>query len=128
MEQDFDRWNKQKQEINERKWPYFKEWQIWFLSIWLNVWVESRGKWCDFNRPVLVLKKFNNEMFLWIPLTTKYKDNIYVEKIRNINWKESFLIISQLRLFCNKRLKDKVWSLNYKELANLKTIIKERLF
>jgi mRNA interferase MazF len=125
---EFENWNKCKQNINEVKWVYFKEWQIWFLSIWLNVWVESKWKWEKFSRPILIVKKFNNKMFLWIPLTTKYKDNKFLYKIKNIDWKESFLILSQIRVLSNKRLYDKIWSLSKDELGWIKKIIKERLF
>lgn len=125
---EFDNWNNEKQDINNVKWPYFKEWQIWFLSIWLNIWVESKWKWKSFSRPVLIVKKFNNKMFLWIPLTTKYKDNKYVYQIQDIKWKNSFLILSQLRVLSNKRLNDKIGSLSKEELSEIKEKIKERLF
>lgn len=126
---DLDVWNIKKKSIDkEKRAPYFKEWQIWFLSVWLNIWVESKWKGDNFSRPVLIIKKFNNQMFLWVPLTTKYKDNKYVEKIKNINWKESFLLLSQIRIFSNKRLNDKIWSLYRSELFEIKDKIKERLF
>ena len=126
---DFDEWSIKKKNINEeKKGPYFKEWQIWFLSVWLNIWVESKWKGINFSRPVLIIKKFNNQMFLGIPLTTKYKDNKYVEQIKNINWKESFLQLSQIRIFSNKRLNDKIGSLYKLELSEIKDKIKERLF
>ena len=40
---------------------------IWWVSVGVNVGFEEDGKNDNFVRPVLVLKKFNNDMFLGIP-------------------------------------------------------------
>ena len=122
---DFDNWNIRKKKIEKNRWPYFKEWQIWNFSLWVNVWVESYWKWNDFARPVLVVKKFNNKMFFWIPLTTRNSWNKYIESIWNINWKESFLSISQLKIFSNKRLLNKISSLSKDDLLNIKQKIRD---
>ncbi len=68
-----------------------------------NIGSEENGKNSLFSRPVLILRKFNDRMFLGIPLTSKIKDNkhyfpiVFKDKI-------SCLMLSQMRVFESKRL------------------------
>ncbi len=60
MEKNFDSWNTKKKEIdtsvsNEK--IYFREGDIWWCTIGINVGAESNGKGFEFRRPVLVYKK-----------------------------------------------------------------------
>lgn len=48
----------------------FKEREVWLVSIGHGVGTEVFGKGECFQRPVLVLKKFNNQRFLGVPLTS----------------------------------------------------------
>ena len=118
---DFDNWNNKKKNIEKFRWPYFKEWQIWNLSLWINIWVESIWKWKDFVRPILIIKKFNNKMFYGLPMTTQYKDNKYIYKIEE----KSFIILSQLKALSNKRLLNKKWFISKEKLFNIKQKIRD---
>ena len=102
---EFDNWNVKKQSLNNSlsKPPYFKEREIWWLSIGVNVGYEEDGKHEDFLRPVLIMKKFNQNMFLGIPLSTKIKSNPYYIVI-TAQGKTVSAMISQLRVFSSKRL------------------------
>ncbi len=62
----------QKLHFLERK-INFKEREVWLTSIGHGVGTEVYGKNETFQRPVLVLKKFNNQRFLGIPLTSNSK-------------------------------------------------------
>jgi mRNA interferase MazF len=106
---DFDGWIEKKKESHYRKTPppLFKERDIWWVSIGVNVGFEEDGKHDKFIRPVLVLKKFNNELFLGIPMSTKIKDNRYYVKVTVKNQTVSILI-SQIRVFSAKRMQDKL--------------------
>ena len=104
MHKDFDEWNNLKKELDTtHKLPTFREREIWWCSIGLNIGHEENGKSQLFSRPVLILKKFNNHLFLGIPLTTKIKDNKYYLPII---FKEQIqcLLLSQLRILESKRL------------------------
>ncbi len=104
MIHDLDVWNSLKKKLNLRqKTPSFKEREIWWCSIGLNVGDEENGKSELFSRPVLVLKKFNNNIFLGIPLTSKIKSNKYYLQI-TFKEKLSCLLLSQIRTFESKRL------------------------
>ncbi|MDQ7009415.1 MAG: hypothetical protein Q9M94_03950 [Candidatus Gracilibacteria bacterium] len=59
MEKDFDKWNKLKKNINNKKQKFYvKEREVWSVKMGQNVGFEEDGKGKDFERPVLVLKKF----------------------------------------------------------------------
>lgn len=55
----------------------FKEREIWWRSIGTNIGTEEDGKNAHFERPVLVLRKFNRDIFLGLPLTSTRKDHRY---------------------------------------------------
>lgn len=75
MEKDFDKWNNLKKSLeNKNSNILFKEWDIWWISVWLNIQEESCWKWENYRRPVLIIKKLSNNNCIWIPLSSKYKD------------------------------------------------------
>ena len=59
MYSEYDYWNKVKKKIalSTHKLPYFKESDIWLISIGYNVGSEEYGKGRDYARPVLIIKK-----------------------------------------------------------------------
>lgn len=94
----------------------FKEREIWWANFGLNVGSEQNGKHEDFERPVLVLRKFGQGIFWAVPLTTKQKDNayrisiLYKEYFENITGeliitdKNGILVLNQMRAISSKRL------------------------
>jgi len=104
----YDEWNTIKKRIGEsnHKPPFFKEGDIWWLSVGYNIGNEVYGKGVNFVRPVLVLRKFNRYLFLGVPLSSKLKVNPYYVEIRNGKKKVSALI-SQIRVFSFKRMSNK---------------------
>ena len=73
----------------------------------INIGNELDGKNEFFNRPVLVLRKFNRFIFYGIPLSSKIKeDNPYYVPI-HVKGRTVSAIISQMRLFDSKRLTDR---------------------
>jgi len=78
MNKDFTHWHHLKTKIDtSHPVPTFKERQIWWCSIGVNVGVEQDGKDEPFHRPVLVVRKFNRRLFWGIPLTSKRKEFPY---------------------------------------------------
>jgi mRNA interferase MazF len=122
----FDNWNEKKKDLDERTNlpPYFKEKEIWWLSIGVNVGFEEDGKDSNFVRPVLVIKKFNRDIFLGVPLSTKIKNNIYYVKITHQNRKVSAMI-SQIKTFSSKRILNKIGELDYEDFESVMVRIKE---
>ena len=67
----FANWTKLKIRIHAseaNKDVYFKEGQIWWASVGQNIGVEANGKNENYERPVVILKKFNGHSFLGVTL------------------------------------------------------------
>ncbi len=112
----FDLWNEKKKQMEfklDSENTYFYEREIWWCSIGVNVGVEVDGKNHDFERPVLVIKKFSKMMFWGIPLTSKAKYRPYLLKVSHEKG-SSFANLAQLRLFSSKRIRRKVTMLSWK--------------
>lgn len=111
MEKNFLKWHEEKMKLNaEGKDIYFKEREIWWCSLGCNIGFEQDGKNSKFERPVLVLKKFNKDVLWALPITSrdlsnksrKIVENYYYEF--NYKNKKYAIILSQLRLISSKRL------------------------
>ena len=122
---DFDRWNNKKKKIEENdKNILTSHRQIWWTSVGLNVGDEEDGKNENFERPVLVLKTFNRKVFLGIPITSRKKENKYYFEIEYHN-KKYYLILSQIRLFSNKRLLRKITKIDSNVFVEIKKSLKK---
>ena len=106
MQKDFDKWNEEKKraDASEIAWDFFfHEREVWWCAIGANVGVEIDGKHHSFERPVLIIRKFNKEMFLGVPLTSNEHDAQYHIKITHEHG-SSWAVLSQLRTWSSKRL------------------------
>ncbi len=112
MEKNFDEWSEKKKKIHASVFPGFcNEREIWWCSIGLNIGDEQDGKNDEFERPVLVVKKFNRDIVLTIPLTSKTKAGNYYFSALEENRSYTF-ILSQLRLISTKRMTRKILKIN----------------
>jgi len=113
MQKDFDGWIGKKKHFHyqEKTSPLFKERDIWWVSVGVNVGFEEDGKNSNFVRPVLVVKKFNRELFLGIPMSTKLKDNKYYIPV-SVKKETVSVMTSQLRVFSSKRIWNKLAELD----------------
>ena len=111
MTNDFSRWHQLKEKLHSaHRAPTFKEREIWWCSIGLNIGHEENGKNEHFNRPILVLRKFNKHLFWGIPLSTKIKDTPHYHKI-TFRGREQCVMLTHLRLYDSKRLTHKMGQL-----------------
>lgn len=127
MHKDFDQWNLQKkkaQAIHAR--PMFKECEVWWCSLGLNVGDEQDGKGKSFTRPVLVFRKFNRNIFIGIPLSTQVKDSPFYHLFR-FNGINQCLILSQVRLMDAKRFKDRMGKIEVHEMEKIKEKLRKLL-
>jgi mRNA interferase MazF len=109
MRKDFDRWNKTKKKLNEDTEPlYFREGEIWWVHLGVNIGYEIDGKSENFARPVIVLRKYNKYSFLALPLTTSPKANPWKLPIGTVAGKHAFAVLSQLRNIDSRRLYQKI--------------------
>ncbi|HEY0908442.1 MAG TPA: type II toxin-antitoxin system PemK/MazF family toxin [Candidatus Paceibacterota bacterium] len=81
----------------------FHDREVWWASFGINVGVEINGKNSAFERPCLILTKFNKEMAWAIPAVSKDRDSMFYLRIE-IDGKPFILALSQLRTISSKRL------------------------
>jgi mRNA interferase MazF len=73
IKRDFEKWHDKKSELDQNEVRVnFHERDVWFSSVGANVGFEWDGKGKEFLRPIVILKKFNNETFWGIPLTDRF--------------------------------------------------------
>ena len=124
MKRDFKKWHNNKEKIDDRTSRiFFHEREIWWCSLGANVGFEQDGKGEKFARPVLIFKKFNNEIFWAIPLSTKMKKNKYYISLSPSDAVKRVAIISQLRLIDAKRLLDKIAVINRVEYGEIQKAV-----
>lgn len=108
MKKDFDQWNEKKKSVNEQPDNFgVHEREIWWASLGINIGVEIDGKSEDFERPVLILRKFNRQMAWALPTTSQGKDERFYEKF-SYGGKEYFVVLTQIRTISTKRLLRKI--------------------
>ena len=73
-------------------------------------------------RPVVVIKKYNRNLCLIVPTSSKLKENKYYYKIKYKGQYYSALV-SQMRALDAKRFTKKIAELSQKELTELKGYI-----
>jgi mRNA interferase MazF len=128
MKKDFDKWNTIKKEINWKKSPAFcHPREIWWCALGVNIGFEQDGSALDYQRPVLILRGFNEYVCLVLPLTTSTKKNKYHMPLGMIDGKESFAITSQIRLIDTKRLINKVGFIDKEIFNEIRKTVKELL-
>ncbi len=92
-----------------------------------NLGHEQDGKGEQFERPILIIKKFNNRIFWALPLTTKNKENVFYFKIKTKDGLEVSVILLQIRLMDVSRLNEKIESMSQIDFQNIKKAIKDML-
>jgi mRNA interferase MazF len=119
MEKDFDRWNQHKKALHPNPTPrvYVHERELWFAHLGTNIGFEQDGRGDESLRPILVLRKFNNEIAWVLPLTRRDKpgnpyyvafEYIAFPEIDDAPLRPSVAILSQLRLLDIKRFRYKI--------------------
>lgn len=125
-EQSFDNWNEVKKNVETKsKKALFKERDIFFASLGHNIGFEQNGKGNSFMRPVIVLKKFSNDVFLGVPLTSKDKKGIFYYSFYFGDNIKNSAILSQIRLFDTKRLERKIGTINKDDFEKIREAIKK---
>lgn len=130
MNKDFQKWHNKKSEIDTLdKRPFFHEREIWFCYLGANVGFEQNGSEEEFLRPVIILRKFNNNIFWAVPLTKSKR----IRKNRSADYYYSFsfvpettsvAILSQIRLIDAQRLSRHIGMIKEVDFEELKKKLK----
>src|SRR3989344_5267310 len=109
MEKDFDNWNAEKKNIHKQVSAVFcHPREVWWCSLGVNVGFEQDGTGKHFDRPIVVIKGFNQNIFFGVALTQSKKSSKYYFDLGQIYGKDSCAILSQVRLIDTKRLVKKI--------------------
>ena len=133
MKKDFQKWHDRKSEIdNIEVRPFFHEREVWFCHLGANVGFEQDGIGEDYIRPIIIIRKFNNEIFWAIPLTKSHKKikpktDLYYYSFSITPNIISVAILSQIRLIDARRLARPIGSLSESRFNELIEKLK-RLF
>ncbi len=119
---DFDNWNKRKKAINDsNKQVFFNTRDVWWIYLGHNVGIEQDGKNEDFVRPVLIVRKLTNKMFVGIPLSTKQKAGYrFYAPFTQHQGETVSAILHQVRVFDAKRLKRRMYRLDQAQFDKIR--------
>ncbi|MFA6297030.1 MAG: type II toxin-antitoxin system PemK/MazF family toxin [Candidatus Paceibacterota bacterium] len=124
---DFKEWGEKKtsvEKIEHR--PFFHEKEIWVCHLGLNIGFEQDGKGEDFVRPIVIIKKFNNQIFWGIPLTKSVKrESPYYFNFSFTPEILSSAILSQIKLTDSKRLGRMIGRISQKDFSELTKKLKD---
>lgn len=93
-------WNKQSKVV-------FKQRDIWWCSLGVNLGEEMFGKGEKFTRPVLVFRKFTSNSFLGLPITKQEKQGSWYVEI-TIHREKRWVMLNQARVLDKKRLTNRI--------------------
>jgi mRNA interferase MazF len=112
MPTDFGKWNTRKIQLhNADGTALFQEREVWWCALGANIGFEQDGGNKDFERPVIILKKFNLDACLVVPLTARPKQGKYYLPVGTIGGREAVAVLSQVRFIDRKRLANKICTL-----------------
>jgi len=115
MDKDFNGWNEKKKILHIRKnVPFYHEREIWWCSLGANIGSEQDGTGRNFDRPIVIVRGFNKNVFFAVALTGKGR--------------EASAVLSQVRLMDTKRLVRKIGVLDERVFGNLKIALSKALF
>lgn len=129
---DFYSWIKLKKELdNSNRKPFAHIREVWWCSLGVNIGAEADGKNENFERPCIVLKVYNTESLLILPLTSKVKEDKFHFKIEVKNKlgeiKLVYVKLTQPRIISSKRLIRKVDTVDKEVFQDIKKMFLESI-
>ncbi|HCC83296.1 TPA: hypothetical protein DEP96_00430 [Candidatus Uhrbacteria bacterium] len=118
----FEAWHKRKQIIVDRetyRQIFFREKDVWWCSLGLNIGTESYGKGDWFRRPVLILKKLSNDLCICPPITSKRRIGSWFASIM-INGIEKWVMLCQIKTLHRKRFGIKIGFISDSDFTKVK--------
>ena len=101
---DFNTWNRVKQSTDQKEDVFgVHQREVWWVSFGVNIGVEIDGKHGNFERPALIIRKFNRQMLWVLPTTSQVKDSKFYERFI-FERQQYFVALTQLRTISTKRL------------------------
>src|SRR3989344_6102509 len=130
MQKDFNTWMSLKRVLNDTSEArlFFHDREIWYCHLGENIGFEQDGRGEQFLRPVVIIRKFNNDIFWGVPLTRSQKDlpfyfTFTIQSEPNMD-EQSTAVLSQIRLIDAKRLRRMIGYISENDIALLKKKLK----
>ena len=98
---------------------YFREGDMWWCALGVNIGTESLGKGAEFRRPVYVLKKFSTDSCICIALTSKEKTGTWFVDI-SLQGERRYALMHQIRMIHKKRFQRKISELDEQNARPIK--------
>ncbi|MFA6273574.1 MAG: type II toxin-antitoxin system PemK/MazF family toxin [Candidatus Paceibacterota bacterium] len=110
--------------LSEKK-VYPKAREIWWVSVGQNIGVEINGKNQNFERPVLILKVFNDDFILVASISSTKRKGKYYHDFKTAENKDNVVVLSQLKSISSKRLIRKIGDMPSEDFINIKNKIRK---
>ncbi len=124
-----DKWNEVKKRTEQENIKvYFKERDIFWTRLGENIGFEQNGKGEQFQRPILVVRRYTNDMFLGVPLSTTKRDGSFFFQFSFLENQISTALLVQHKLYSKKRLLKKIGMINKDDFENLKIKLHDLVF
>jgi len=122
---DYDDWNERAKALNSKDFEgYYHEREIWWCALGINIGSEEDGKNEQFERPVIIFRKFGEETLWIIPLSSKPNQNdSRVLYSFTVNESMQTAKLSQLRLISDRRLLRYMATISYEDFQNLRKLL-----
>lgn len=128
MRKNFDVWNNNKKNINERQTaPFCHEREFWWCALGVNIGYEQDGSGTEYRRPVLILKGLSKQTCIVIPLTTSPQEHKFRPSIGVVDGKQACALLSQMRVIDTKRLVRKIGNLDKQVFDDIRKTVKDML-
>ncbi len=129
MKKDFDGWNRTKKQIQgNNKNIFYHEREIWWCSLGVNIGYEQDGTGSNYDRPMLIIKGFNSQIFFAVALTGRKKMGKYYFHIGKIQGREASVLLSQVKVVDTKRLTRKICTIDATVFVQIKRALNRTLF
>lgn len=97
-------WNNQSKVV-------FKQGDIWWCSLGMNLGEEMFGRGPKFRRPVLIFRKFTGNSFMGLPITRQERQGSWYVEI-TIHGEKRWIVLNQARILDKKRLTNRIGELD----------------
>lgn len=114
----FDEWNETKKKVNFKDRAPVRLGEIYWCNLGLNIGVEQDGREDNFQRPVIIIKKFSDQIVLVAPLTTKIHKGDWYFDIDILGVKQQ-VILNQIKPIDTKRLTKGIGEISENELNKI---------
>ena len=96
----------------------FKEGEVWWANVGMNLGEEIFGKGDRFKRPVLVFRKITKNLFLGLPITSQERNGDWYVPIV-LPGRPRWAMLHQVKVFDKKRLVQRLGTLKELDLENI---------